>query len=309
MSWLGRLTSGLSKSSQQLSEGITGIFTKSRLDEEALEELEELLIASDMGVAAAMEVTEQLRNRRFDKDITPEAVKQVLAEELAQLLAPVAAPLQLSDAKPHIVLVVGVNGNGKTTTIGKLAKQLQAQGNRVMLAAADTFRAAAVEQLQVWAERVNCPIVTGENQADPASVAFRAAEQAREQGADVLLIDTAGRLHNKANLMEELKKIIRVLQKQMPDAPHSVLQVLDGTTGQNALQQVKAFKELVNVDGLVVTKLDGTAKAGVVVALAKEFELPIHAIGVGEQVDDLQPFTAESFAARLVGASELQNAA
>ena len=309
MSWLGRLTSGLSKSSQQLSEGITGIFTKSKLDEEALEELEELLIASDMGVAAAMEVTEQLRNRRFDKDITPEAVKQVLAEELAQLLAPVAAPLQLSDAKPHIVLVVGVNGNGKTTTIGKLAKQLQAQGNRVMLAAADTFRAAAVEQLQVWAERVNCPIVTGENQADPASVAFRAAEQAREQGADVLLIDTAGRLHNKANLMEELKKIIRVLQKQMPDAPHSVLQVLDGTTGQNALQQVKAFKELVNVDGLVVTKLDGTAKAGVVVALAKEFELPIHAIGVGEQVDDLQPFTAESFAARLVGASELQNAA
>ncbi len=309
MSWLGRLTSGLSKSSQQLSEGITGIFTKSKLDEEALEELEELLIASDMGVAAAMEVTEQLRNRRFDKDITPEAVKQVLAEELAQMLAPVAAPLQLSDAKPHIVLVVGVNGNGKTTTIGKLAKQLQAQGNRVMLAAADTFRAAAVEQLQVWAERVNCPIVTGENQADPASVAFRAAEQAREQGADVLLIDTAGRLHNKANLMEELKKIIRVLQKQMPDAPHSVLQVLDGTTGQNALQQVKAFKELVNVDGLVVTKLDGTAKAGVIVALAKEFKLPIHAIGVGEQVDDLQPFTAESFAARLVGASELQNAA
>lgn len=302
MSWLGRLKAGLSKTSSNISGGISDIFTKRRLDDEMLEELEELLIQADIGAATAMQIVEEFGEGRFDKEVDPEEVKQALASSVASLLEPVATDLEIDvSARPHVVLVVGVNGNGKTTTIGKVANLLKGNGYSVMLTAADTFRAAAVEQLQVWGERVGCDIITGAPEADPASVAYKGLEAAKDKGVDVLLVDTAGRLHNKSNLMEELKKIVRVLQKIDPDAPHSVIQVLDGTTGQNALQQVQAFKELVDVSGLVVTKLDGTARAGVVVALAKQFGLPIHAIGLGEGIDDLKPFTAQEFAENLVG--------
>lgn len=321
MSWFSRLKQGLSKTSSGLSSGISDIFTKRRLDDEALEELEELLISADLGAASAASIVAEFAKGRFDKEIAPEEVKAALAEVIAARLKPYTKPLELSrhpersegshrtasDTSPlaqddvHVVLVVGVNGNGKTTTIGKLAAQFKADGKRVCVAAADTFRAAAVEQLAQWASRVGCDIVTGAHEADPASVAFKALEQAKASKADVLLIDTAGRLHNKANLMEELKKITRVLQKIDAGAPHSVLQVLDSTTGQNALAQVEAFKEVADVTGLIVTKLDGTAKAGVIIALAEKFGLPIHAIGVGEGVEDLQPFDASDFARSLVG--------
>ncbi|MCI5049447.1 MAG: signal recognition particle-docking protein FtsY [Rickettsiales bacterium] len=301
MSWLGRLTQGLSKTSSGISTGISDIFTKTKLDDEVLESLEELLIQADMGASVAMEVVEEFSEGRFDKEISEDEVKAALAELIAKRLQPVTEALDINaEAKPHVILVVGVNGNGKTTTVGKMANILQQNDYKVMMAAADTFRAAAVEQLKVWAERVGCPIVTAEPNADPASVAYRACEEAKASGADVLLIDTAGRLHNKSNLMEELKKIIRVIQKVDADAPHSIVQVLDATTGQNALSQVQAFQEIVDVTGLVVTKLDGTAKAGVVVALADKFSLPIHAIGVGEGIEDFQPFTAEDFAKGLV---------
>ncbi|MAR55630.1 MAG: signal recognition particle-docking protein FtsY [Rickettsiales bacterium] len=299
MSWFKKLTSGLSKTSTQISTGISDIFTKRRLDDAMLEELEELLIATDMGAATAASIVAEFGQGRFDKEVDPGEVRQALAAQIAARLQPVALPLE-PIASPFVILVVGVNGNGKTTTIGKLAAQFQAQGKSVTLVACDTFRAAAVEQLQVWAERNGCDIITGAPEADPASVAYQAMEQAK---SDVILIDTAGRLHNKANLMEELSKIVRVMQKVTPDAPHAVLQVLDATTGQNAVAQVEAFKTLVNVSGLVITKLDGTAKAGIVVALADKFKLPVHAIGVGEGIDDLQAFEAEQFAEALVGNS------
>lgn len=333
--WFSRLKDGLSKTSSGISEGISDIFTKRKLDDEALEELEELLIAADVGAATAASVVAEFGEGRFDKEISPQAVKAELAKLLAARLEPVALPLEIdASRKPHIILVVGVNGNGKTTTIGKLAAHLSKDsrrrgndeeinshepakaarpnllrreaeqkfgGKKIILAAADTFRAAAVEQLQQWGQRVGCDVITGAPQADPASVVFHAVEQAQAKGDDVLLIDTAGRLHNKANLMEELKKIVRVMQKLDETAPHTVLQVLDGTTGQNALQQVEAFRELIDVTGLIVTKLDGTARAGVVVALAEKFKLPIYAVGVGESVDDLQPFDPLQFAESLVG--------
>lgn len=292
MSIFGRLGS-------KLSTGISDIFTKRKLDDEMLEELEELLIMADVGASNAAKIVNEFSQGRFDKEIAPEEVKEALAGEVSKLLDPVEKPLDFA-ATPHVVLVVGVNGNGKTTTIGKVASQLQADGKKVMLAAADTFRAAAVEQLQVWAGRVGCPIVTGAHEADPASVAFAAMERAKAEGMDVLMIDTAGRLHNKKNLMDELAKIRNVLRKQDETAPHSVIQVLDATTGQNAISQVDAFKELVDVSGLVITKLDGTAKAGIVVALAEKFGIPIHAIGVGEGIDDLKPFNAADFAKALV---------
>lgn len=302
MNWLSKLTSGLSKTSSNLSSGITDIFTKRKLDDEMLEELEELLIMADMGAGTAANIVADFGEGRFDKEISEEEVKAALAQQITKILAPVTVSLDIhKEHSPYVVLVVGVNGNGKTTTIGKLAHELTSQGHAVMLAAADTFRAAAVEQLTVWGERVGCDVVTGEANADPASVAYRALEEAKAKHIDVLMIDTAGRLQNKANLMEELKKIERVLQKLDDTAPHAVIQVLDGTTGQNAISQVKAFKELVNVTGLVVTKLDGTAKAGIVVALADQFKLPIHAIGVGEGIEDLQPFDAAAFAKGLVG--------
>jgi fused signal recognition particle receptor len=302
ISWFARLKHGLSKTSAQLNDGIFSIFTKRKLDDEAIEELEELLIRADLGAKVAARIVNDFAQGRFDKEISPEEVKNGLSSRIATILEPVAIPVDIdSKAKPHVMIVVGVNGNGKTTTIGKMAHLLQQGGWSVMLAAGDTFRAAAVEQLQVWGERTGCEVVTGAAQADPASVVYQAYEKARAAGADVLLIDTAGRLHNKNNLMAELQKIFKVIKKLNPDAPHSVLQVLDATTGQNALAQVEAFKAMVDVTGLVVTKLDGTAKGGVVVALAEKFNLPIHAIGVGEGMHDLQDFEASDFAKNLLG--------
>jgi fused signal recognition particle receptor len=303
--WLSRLKAGLSRSSQRLSEGIeniTGALKRRRLDAAALEELEELLIASDMGLGIAAEVTEKLRKTRFNQNVAPEEVRGALAEEVARLLDPVAKPLKLDPArKPHVVLVIGVNGSGKTTTIGKLAKQYRDEGKSVVLAAGDTFRAAAVEQLKIWGERTGTPVIAREAGADAAGLAYDALEAARERGADVLLIDTAGRLHNKADLMAELQKIVRVVRKLDPSAPHSILLVLDATVGQNAHAQAETFREMVGVTGIVMTKLDGTAKGGVLVSLAEKYGIPIHFIGVGESAEDLRPFRAEDFARGLMG--------
>ena len=305
--WFGRLKAGLSKSSTKLTQGLAELFTKRKLDDAALEDLEELLITADLGLATAQKVTRRLAKSRFGEDVEAEEIKAALAEEIAAILAPVARPLDVAhgriDAgrKPHVVLVVGVNGSGKTTTIGKLARQCRDRGLAVSLAAGDTFRAAAVEQLKIWGERTGCPVVSREAGADAAGLAFDAMAAARERGDDVLFIDTAGRLHNKSDLMEELRKIVRVIRKQDETAPHDVLLVLDATVGQNAHAQVEVFKEMVDVSGLVLTKLDGTARGGVLVALAEKFALPVHAIGIGEKVDDLRPFSAESFARSLVG--------
>jgi len=300
--WLSRLRTGLSKTSKQLTEGIAGVFTRRRLDAETLGELEELLVRADMGAATAARIVAAFGEKRLGKDISPQEVKKALADEIAQILAPVAKPLEIDGKyKPHVVLVVGVNGNGKTTTIGKLAQTLKAEGRNVMLAAGDTFRAAAVEQLKVWGVRSGCEVIAGEADADAASVAYRALEAAKAKGADVLLIDSAGRLHNKTNLMAELQKIIKVIRKLDETAPHSVILVLDATTGQNALAQTEVFRDMVQVSGLVVTKLDGTAKGGIVVAIADKFHLPVHAIGVGEGIQDFKPFEAGDFAANLLG--------
>jgi fused signal recognition particle receptor len=302
LGFFSRLKEGLTRSTQKLTEGITAVFKKRRLDEAALEELEEILIASDLGTEVARRVIENFRRTRFGREVTDDEIRQSLAEEIAAILTPVAHPLRLDPAnKPHVVLVVGVNGTGKTTTIGKLAQSYREQGLRPMLVAGDTFRAAAVEQLQIWGERTATPVVAGGANADAAGLAFDALTRAKADGADVLLIDTAGRLHNKAVLMDELRKIIRVLRKQDATAPHSVLLVLDATTGQNAIQQVRVFKEMVDVTGLVVTKLDGSARGGIVVALAETFGLPVHAVGVGETASDLRPFDAGDFARGLVG--------
>jgi fused signal recognition particle receptor len=301
MSFFSKLKNALSTSSNKISEGITGIFTKRKLDDETLEELEELLITADMGANVAASLVAALSKQKYNQEISDEEVKGILATEIAAMLAPVATPLVIQAHKPHVIMVVGVNGNGKTTTIGKLASIWKAEGKRVTLAAADTFRAAAAEQLQVWADRNSIELVRGDQGADPASVAHRAYEKAKAEGVDVLVIDTAGRLQNKSDLMQELQKILRVIQKIDANAPHSVIQVLDATTGQNALSQVSIFKEMVGVTGLIVTKLDGTAKGGVVVALAKAHALPIHAIGVGEGIDDLRPFSADEFSQSLVG--------
>jgi fused signal recognition particle receptor len=302
LGFFSRLKEGLSRSTQKLTENITAVFKKRRLDEAALEELEEILIASDLGTEVARRVIENFRRTRFGKEVTDEEVKQSLAEEIATILTPVAQPLRLDPAKrPHVVLVVGVNGTGKTTTIGKLAQSYREQGLRPVLVAGDTFRAAAVEQLQIWGERTGAPVIAAGANADSAGLAFDALTRATADGADVLLIDTAGRLHNKAALMDELRKIIRVLRKQDETAPHSVLLVLDATTGQNAIQQVRVFKEMVDVTGMVVTKLDGSARGGIVVALAETFGLPVHAVGVGERASDLRPFDAADFARGLVG--------
>jgi fused signal recognition particle receptor len=300
--WFGRIRAGLAKSSSRLTQGIGDLFTKRKLDEQALEELEELLIGADLGVAMASRVTAKLAKSRFDQEVSPDEIKQALAEEVAAILDPVAKPLLPDPArKPHVVLVVGVNGSGKTTTIGKMAKYYRDQGLKLSLAAADTFRAAAVEQLKIWGERTGAPVVAREQGADAAGLAFDALEQAQARGDDLLLIDTAGRLQNKADLMAELQKLVRVIRKKDPTAPHDVVLVLDATVGQNAHQQVEIFKELTEVSGLVLTKLDGTARGGVLVALAERFKLPVHAIGVGEQVDDLRPFEAKAFARSLVG--------
>jgi fused signal recognition particle receptor len=301
--WFGRLKAGLSRSTARLTENLTSLFVKRRLDDEALEELEETLISADLGVAAATRIVANFRKSRFGKEVTDEEVREALAEEISAILAPVARPLVLDNSlHPHVVLVVGVNGTGKTTTIAKLGQQWREAGKTVTFVAGDTFRAAAVEQLQIWGERTGCDVVAPAKQgADAAGLAFDALTQARAKQTDVLLVDTAGRLHNKSALMEELRKVVRVMQRVDPTAPHSVLLVLDATTGQNATQQCKVFSELVNVTGLVVTKLDGSAKGGIVVALAQEFGLPVHAVGVGEKAADLRPFSARDFSRSLLG--------
>jgi fused signal recognition particle receptor len=300
--WLSRLKSGLSRSSQKLTEGITGIFTRRKLDNATLDELEELLIASDMGLGLADEVTSRLRRTRFGQEVSPEEVRGALAEEIAKSLSLIDRPLRLDiSKKPFVILVVGVNGSGKTTTIGKLAKHFRDAGHRVVMAAGDTFRAAAVEQLKIWGERTGTPVISREEGADAAGLAFDALEESKRQGADVLLIDTAGRLHNKSGLMAELQKIVRVLKKVDATAPHSVLLVLDATVGQNAHSQAETFRELIGVTGIVMTKLDGTARGGVLVSLAEKYGIPVHYIGVGETAEDLRPFTAEAFARSIVG--------
>ena len=305
--FLARLRQGLARSTARLTEGLGALFTKRKLDDAALEELEELLISADLGVAAARRIIDSFRRTRFGREVTQDEIRAALAEEIAAILAPVAVPLiPEPEHAPHVVLVVGVNGTGKTTTIAKLAALWKGEGLSPLLVAGDTFRAAAVEQLRVWGERIGCPVVSGADGADPAGLAFDALKRAREQSADVLLIDTAGRLHNKGDLMAELAKVVRVLRKLDPSAPHSVLLVLDATTGQNALQQVRVFREMCEVTGLVVTKLDGSAKGGVVVALAQEFGLPVHAVGVGERAEDLRPFEAKAFARSLVGLEDAQ---
>ena len=277
------------------------VVVRRALDDAMLEQLEELLISTDMGVETALRVTANMAEGRMGKKLSTQEIKELMAGEVARIMEPVARPMPLYAKKPQVVLVVGVNGSGKTTTIGKLASQFKAAGKSVVIAAGDTFRAAAVEQLQVWGERAGVPVLTAPEGSDPASLAFDAMQKAHDDGADLLMIDTAGRLQNRADLMEELQKIVRVIRKKDPDAPHNTLLVLDATTGQNALQQVKVFQELADVSGLVMTKLDGTAKGGVLVALADKFGLPIHAIGVGEQIDDLAPFDPEDFANALVG--------
>ena len=299
--WFARLKAGLSRSTTKITDGIGGIFSKRRLDEESLEELEELLITADLGPTTAAKLTAELARTRFGKEVSPNEVRAALADQMAEILAPVAQPLSTDGARPFVALVVGVNGAGKTTTIGKLAKQWRQAGLRVMLAAGDTFRAAAISQLQVWGTRADAPVLFREQGSDAAALAFDAMTLARAQDADVLMIDTAGRLQNKDNLMAELEKIVRVLRKQEPTAPHAVLLVLDATTGQNAHQQVQVFREMVGVTGLIVTKLDGSARGGVLVALAERFGLPVHAVGVGEAIEDLRPFDAREFARSLMG--------
>jgi fused signal recognition particle receptor len=300
--WFNRLKVGMARSSARLTEGINTIFNRRRLDDDALLELEELLIASDMGVGIAAEVTEALRKSRFNQEVSPEEVRGALAEHVIRLVEPVMKPLRLDlDRRPFVILVVGVNGTGKTTTIAKLAKQYRDAGHDVVLAAGDTFRAAGVEQLQIWGDRTGCRVVTSPAGSDAAGLAYDAFVQARAERSDILLIDTAGRLHNKANLMGELQKIVRVLKKVDPQAPHSVLLVLDATTGQNAHAQAEIFREMVGVTGIVMTKLDGTARGGVLVSLAEKYGIPIHAVGVGETADDLRPFEARAYARGLVG--------
>jgi len=301
-SWFNRLKRGLSRSSTKLTEGLSSIFTKRRLDDATLDELEELLIQSDMGLRVASEATAMLRRSRFGQEVAPEEIRAALAQIVTQLIEPVAKPLEIDRAKrPHVVLVVGVNGSGKTTTIGKLAKQYRDDGLAVHLAAGDTFRAAAVEQLKIWAERTGCPITTRPAGADAAGLALDALNAARAEAADLLLIDTAGRLQNRTDLMAELQKIVRVLKKGDPSAPHTVLLVLDATVGQNAHSQVETFRDIVGVNGLVMTKLDGTARGGVLVSLAEKYGIPVHFIGVGEAAEDLRPFEADTFSRSLVG--------
>ncbi|WP_039458389.1 signal recognition particle-docking protein FtsY [Candidatus Jidaibacter acanthamoebae] len=300
MSWLERIKKGLSKTSGNITSSITSIFTTKKLDDRTLEELEELLIMSDMGVKVASSLIQSLKKDKFQKDITEEEVKTYLADKIANIVSPFAKELKFT-CKPQVILVCGVNGSGKTTTIGKIANKLKNEGKTVLLAACDTFRAAADLQLKVWAERAGCELIQGEPGADPASVAYKALEKATTEQIDVLLIDTAGRLQNKKNLMEELAKIIKVIKKLNPEAPHDTLLVLDACVGQNAISQVEIFKEIVNITGLIVTKLDGTAKAGILVAIAQKFSTPVHLIGVGEKIEDLDQFDAKAFSKSLFG--------
>ncbi len=302
LSWYQRLKKGLGRSSSALTDGIATVFRKRKLDDETLQELEDILIQSDLGVETSMAITERLADGRYDKEVTDEEVRTILADEVETVLADVAAPLTVDPAhKPHVILVVGVNGTGKTTTIGKLAQKLRAENRSVMLAAGDTFRAAAIEQLKIWGDRAGAPVIAREAGADAAGLAFDAMKEARDAGSDVLMIDTAGRLQNKTELMAELEKIVRVIKKHDDTAPHTVLLTLDATTGQNALNQVEIFRDKAGVTGLAMTKLDGTARGGILVAIAAKHKLPVHFIGIGEGVDDLEPFDAGDFARAIAG--------
>jgi fused signal recognition particle receptor len=309
-SWFAELRKGLARSSSALSDNLASALAKRKLDEETLDQLEEVLIKADLGVAMAGRIREIVAKGRYERGLSPDAVRAVLAAEVARVLEPLAQPFVPDQAaRPHVVLVVGVNGTGKTTTIGKLAHHLKAQGRSVVLAAGETFRAAAIDQLKVWGGRVGAEVVAKEVGADPAGVAYEALARARAEGTDVLLIDTAGRLQNKSDLMAELAKTVRVLKKLDESAPQSVILVLDATTGQNALNQVQIFKEIAGVTSLVVTKLDGTARGGILVAIAERFKLPINAIGIGEGIDDLEPFDAHDFARAIAGAESENEAA
>ena len=297
-----KLKTGLFKSSEKISQGVKKIFVNKKLDIQTLNDLEELLIMADLGPSAAEKLTAELANEKFDKNIKPEEVKTFLAKKIEETLVDVAKPLILNNSKtPSVVLVVGVNGTGKTTTIGKLAHQYSSEGKKIMIAACDTFRAAAVEQLQIWAERSNAEFVKSSQGCDSAGLAYEALEKAKSKKIDVLFIDTAGRVQNRTELMEELAKIIRVIRKLDPESPHHCLLTLDATTGQNAVSQVEIFKEMAEISGLIVTKLDGSAKGGILLSLAEKFSLPVHAIGVGEKIEDLQSFEAQEFAKSLMG--------
>ncbi len=303
--WYTRLRDGLSKSSRSLGTGITDIFTKRKLDAATLEELEDVLIAADLGADMADRVSQAVALGRYDKEIDPREVRRILAREVAKVLEPVEMPFRFDSArKPFVILVVGVNGSGKTTTIGKLGAIAVREGFSVTLAACDTFRAAAIEQLEIWGKRIGATTISRAQGSDASGLAFDAFRSARDTGSDILIVDTAGRLQNKASLMAELEKIVRVLKKQDESAPHAVLLVLDATTGQNAVNQTEVFQRIAGVTGLVMTKLDGTARGGILVALADRFKLPVHAIGVGEGVDDLQPFDAHAFARAIAGIEE-----
>ncbi len=303
--WWARLRRGMARSSSSIRQGVADIFTKRKLSADMLEDLEDVLVRADLGVAAASRIAELVGEGRYDKQISPDEVRAILAAEVERVLAPVAKPLEIDAAKkPFVVLVVGVNGSGKTTTIGKLAARYASEGRKLMLAAGDTFRAAAIEQLKIWGGRMHVPVIAREPGADAAGLAFDAIKAAQEQGADILMMDTAGRLQNRTELMAELEKIVRVMKKIDPEAPHAVLLALDATVGQNALSQVEIFGRTAGVTGLVMTKLDGTARGGILVAIAEKFGLPVHFIGVGEQAEDLEPFEARDFARAIAGFDE-----
>ena len=314
MGWLQKLKKGLSKSSQKVSESLKSLTSLSslmgatKLDAASLEEVEDALIGADLGTKSAARLADAMRKHKFDGPVTSDSLAAALADAIAEILHPVATPLVPDPVhRPHVLLLVGVNGSGKTTTAGKLAQQWHQQGKTVMLAAGDTFRAAAIEQLQIWGDRTGTQVIAGDQGGDAAALAYAALEKAQKEQADILIIDTAGRLQNRTELMDELAKIVRVIRKLDESAPHDSVIVLDGTVGQNALSQVKAFQQAADVSGLIVTKLDGSAKGGVVVALAEEFGLPVHAVGVGEGADDLQPFDAQEFANALTGVTDRQD--
>ena len=314
MGWLQKLKQGLSKSSQKVSDSLksltslSSLMGASKLDAASIEEVEDALIGADLGTKSAARLAEAMRKHKFDGPVTSDSLAAALADSIAEILRPVAAPLVLDTGhRPHVLLLVGVNGSGKTTTAGKLAQQWHQQGKTVLLAAGDTFRAAAIEQLQIWGDRTGTKVIAGDQGSDAAALAYAALETAQKEQADILIIDTAGRLQNRTELMDELAKIVRVIRKLDESAPHDSVIVLDGTVGQNALSQVKAFQQAADVSGLIVTKLDGSAKGGVVVALAEEFGLPVHAVGVGEGADDLQPFDAQEFANALTGVTDRQD--
>ena len=305
MSWLKKLTSGLSKTSAKVTSSLSSLLGRKSIDASSLEEVEDALILADLGTAVAARLADKMRRHKFDGEVTAAALAEALSDGITEILEPVAAPLVVETGNsPHVVLLVGVNGSGKTTTAGKLAQQWRQQGKSVMLAAGDTFRAAAIDQLKVWGERTGTEVVAGDQGGDAAALAYQALEAARAKGTDVLIIDTAGRLQNRSELMDELAKIVRVIRKLDETAPHDSVIVLDGTVGQNAISQVSAFREVADVSGLIVTKLDGSAKGGIVIALAEQFGLPVHAVGVGEGADDLQPFEARDFANALAGVDQ-----